>query len=77
VSDPKFRRYEGHWDWVVSSRRYTYLWKGAVVPEITMMGEAVAHEAKLALFDVLLDGVKRFFFRDLSSSHSISFHCPR
>ncbi len=50
-----------------------YLWKGAVVPEITMMWEAVAHEAELALFDVLLNRVEGFFLRDLLSSNSISF----
>ena len=29
------------------------------------MGEAVADESKLALLDVLLDGVEEFFFGDL------------
>ena len=29
------------------------------------MGEAVAHESKLALLDVLLDRIQELFFRDL------------
>ena len=35
----------------------TYLGEGTIVPEIALVGEAVAHKPKLALLDVLfLDG---------------------
>lgn len=36
----------------------TDLWEGTVVPDITLVWEAVADEAELALLDVLLDGVE-------------------
>ena len=42
-----------------------YLREGAVVPEVAFVGEAVADIAKLALLDVLLDGVKLLLPRDL------------
>lgn len=44
----------------------TYLGEGAVVPQVALVGEAVADEAELALLDVLLDGVEKLFFRDLA-----------
>ena len=43
-----------------------YLGEGTVVPKIALVWEAVADESKLALLNVLLDGVQIFFFRDLS-----------
>lgn len=42
-----------------------YLGEGTVVPEVALVGEAVADEAKLALLDVLLDGVKELLLGDL------------
>jgi hypothetical protein len=39
--------------------------EGAVVPEVALVWEAVAHEAQLALLGVLLDGVERLVFGDL------------
>ena len=33
--------------------------EGAVVPEITLVGETVANETKLALLDILLDRVEQ------------------
>jgi hypothetical protein len=36
----------------------SYLREGTVVPEITLVREAVADETKLALLDILLDGVQ-------------------
>jgi hypothetical protein len=42
-----------------------YLWEGAVVPEITLVWEAVADETKLSLLDVLLDWVEKFLLGDL------------
>jgi hypothetical protein len=43
----------------------SHLREGTVVPEIALVGEAVAHIAELALFNVLLDGVERLLLRDL------------
>lgn len=36
----------------------SYLRKGAIVPEVALVWEAVADETKFALLDVLLDGVQ-------------------
>lgn len=36
----------------------SYLGKGTVVPDVTLVREAVADEAELALLDVLLNGVE-------------------
>jgi len=43
----------------------TYAGEGTVVPEVTLVGEAVTDEAELALLGVLLDGVEEFLLRDL------------
>jgi hypothetical protein len=43
----------------------TYLREGTVVPEVTLVGEAVADETELALLDVLLDGVEELLLGDL------------
>lgn len=43
----------------------TYLREGTVVPEITLVGEAVTDIPQLALLDILLDGVEEFLLRDL------------
>lgn len=45
----------------------TYLGEGTVVPEVTLVGEAVADEPNLALLDVLLDGVEELLLGDLSA----------
>jgi hypothetical protein len=39
--------------------------EGTVVPEVTLVGEAVADEAQLALLGVLLDGVQELVLGDL------------
>ena len=44
---------------------FAHSWEGSVVPEVALVGKAVAHESKLALLDVLLDRVEKFLFRDL------------
>jgi hypothetical protein len=49
----------------LTTGRKPYLGEGAVVPEVSLVGEAVAHEAKLALLDVLLDGVEELILGDL------------
>lgn len=43
----------------------SYLWEGAIVPEVTFVGEAVADKSNLALLDVLLDRVKSLLLGDL------------
>ena len=59
----------------------TYLREGAVVPEITLVGEAVTDEAELALLRVLLDGVQGLLLGDLSwtlvHDHGLTLVCPR
>jgi hypothetical protein len=47
------------------------LGEGAVVPEVALVGEAVAHEAELAFLDVLLDGVEKLLLGDLVPSRKI------
>lgn len=41
------------------------LGEGTIVPEVALMGEAVADVAELALLDVLLDGVEELILGDL------------
>ena len=43
----------------------TYLRESTVVPDVTVVREAVADVAEAALLDVLLDGVKGLLFGDL------------
>lgn len=42
-----------------------YLGEGTVVPEVALVGEAVADVAQLALLGVLLDGVEELLLGDL------------
>lgn len=42
-----------------------YLREGAVVPQVTLVWEAVANETEFALLDILLDGVEGLLFGDL------------
>jgi len=46
-------------------RSRSYLGEGTVVPEVTLVGEAVTDEAELALLGVLLDGVESLLLGDL------------
>lgn len=46
-------------------RSKTYAGEGTVVPEVTLVGEAVADETELALLGVLLDGVEEIILGDL------------
>jgi hypothetical protein len=39
----------------------SYLRKCTIVPQITLVGEAIADESKLALLDVLLNRVEKLF----------------
>lgn len=50
----------------------TYLREGTIVPEVTLVGEAVADETKLALLNVLLDGVEQVCLADLLRRINIS-----
>lgn len=43
----------------------THLGERAVVPDVTVVGEAVANKAQLVLLDILLDGVERLLLGDL------------
>ena len=42
----------------------TNLREGTVVPDVTVVGEAVSNETQTALLDVLLDGVEWLIFGD-------------
>jgi hypothetical protein len=43
----------------------TDLRESTVVPDVSVMGEAIAHVAQTTLLDVLLDRVERLLLRDL------------
>lgn len=45
--------------------KFAHLREGTVVPEVTLVGEAVADVAKLALLDILLDRVEELLLGDL------------
>jgi hypothetical protein len=36
----------------------TDLGESTIIPDVSVVGEAVAHEAQAALFDILLDGIE-------------------
>lgn len=58
--------------WLRESREVwtnSYLREGTVVPQVTLVGEAVADVAKLALLDVLLNGVQELLLGDLCVKH--------
>ena len=44
---------------------YTYTREGSIVPQVALVGEAVADVSQLALFGVLFDRVEEFLFGDL------------
>jgi hypothetical protein len=48
-----------------------HLWEGTVVPQVALVWEAVADETKLALLDVLLDGVEGLLLGDLYKCQSM------
>lgn len=47
-------------------RSWAYLREGTVVPEVSLVWEAVANESEFAFLDVLLNGVEGLLFGDLS-----------
>ena len=51
-----------------SSADLTYLRESTVVPNISMVREAVANITKPALLDILLDGIEWLLLRDLHLS---------
>lgn len=53
----------------------SYLGKGAIVPEVALVREAVANEAQLALLNVLFDGVEEFLLGDLGEDHMSAVLC--
>lgn len=52
--------------WLLGMLKITYAREGTVVPEVALVGEAVADETQLALLGVLLDGVEEFLLGDLA-----------
>lgn len=61
--------------WLINTWNFTYSGESTIVPEIALVGEAIAHEPKLALLDVLLDGVEELFFRDLLHHQHLAVLC--
>jgi hypothetical protein len=53
----------------------SYLGERAIVPEIALVGEAVANEAQLALLDVLLDGIEEILLGDLAVDFVLAVVC--
>lgn len=51
------------------NRMGAYLRERSVVPEVTFVGKAIAHVAKLALLDILLDRIQLLLLRDLGAAH--------
>jgi len=49
----------------VNKCSFPYLGKSTIVPDVTLVGEAVADKAQLALLDVLLDGIEGLILGDL------------
>ena len=49
----------------VNTRDATNLREGTVVPDVAVVGEAVANETQTALLDVLFDGIEWLFLGDL------------
>lgn len=49
----------------VNRPSFPYLGKSTIVPDVALVGEAVADKAQLALLDVLLDGVEDLVLGDL------------
>lgn len=45
-----------------------YLREGAIVPDVTVMGETVSDKTKPSLFDILLDRIELFFLGNLHLS---------
>lgn len=62
--------HEAEYNMHVNTTHATYLGEGTIVPDVTLVGEAVADEAKLALLGVLLDGVVSILLADLYISNS-------
>lgn len=53
--------------------RKPYLRKSAIVPQVPVVGEAIADISKFALFYVLFNGIQWLFLRDLKGSVSHAF----
>ena len=47
----------------------TDLGEGTVVPEVSLVREAVANIAELALLDILFDGIEGLLLADLCTAH--------
>ena len=44
---------------ITTARAETDLGESTIIPDVPVVGEAVAHVAQATLFDVLLDGIER------------------
>ena len=53
--------------WAAGHVVHPYLGEGTVVPQVALVGEAVADISELALLDVLLDGVEELLLGDLGN----------
>lgn len=72
---PGLEKASAELQWVNWMHSGTYLGEGTVVPEVTLVGEAVADEAQLALLGVLLDGVEGLLLGDLMAcQHACARH---
>lgn len=49
----------------------TYLGEGTIIPQISLVGEAVANISQLSLLDVLLDGVEELLLADLMAKKTL------
>ena len=56
------------WDGALWEGGRTNLGESTVIPDVAVVGEAVAHETQAALLDVLLNRVERLFFANFHLS---------
>lgn len=50
----------------------TYLGEGTIIPQISLVGEAVTNISQLSLLDVLLDGVEELLLADLMARKTLA-----
>ena len=55
-----------------NTRVLTYLWQGAIVPDVAVVGEHVGHIAQFALLGVLFDRVQTLGGGDLWTRRTVS-----
>jgi hypothetical protein len=52
---------------VDGARIFPSLWEGSVIPEVTLVGEAITDKANLSLLDVLLDRIEELLLGNLNA----------